>query len=138
MTQGHTAVTIGTDMIVFGGVVNGERVNEVSVDRLRPRLHCAEAQSPQSRQSCEVQYRHTDAEVGLALQYYGNGFFHQLLYGNGMLPLFACWIIRTSIHAPGHKRVVSLLQLTPHSVSIPFLLLDVFDPRKTNGTPDRS
>ena len=27
--QGHTAVIIGTEMIVFGGIVNGERVNEV-------------------------------------------------------------------------------------------------------------
>lgn len=31
LTQGHTAVAVGTDMIIFGGVVNGERVNEVSV-----------------------------------------------------------------------------------------------------------
>lgn len=28
--QGHTAVTVGTTMIVFGGIVNGERVAEVS------------------------------------------------------------------------------------------------------------
>lgn len=27
--QGHTAVTVGTDMIVFGGIVNGQRVDEV-------------------------------------------------------------------------------------------------------------
>lgn len=34
LIQGHTAVTIGTEMVVFGGIVNGERVNEVKIDRL--------------------------------------------------------------------------------------------------------
>lgn len=27
--QGHTAVFVGASMIVFGGIVNGERVSEV-------------------------------------------------------------------------------------------------------------
>lgn len=30
--QGHTAVVIGTEVMVFGGIVNGERGNEVNVD----------------------------------------------------------------------------------------------------------
>lgn len=29
LVQGHTAVTVGTDMIIFGGIVNGQRVDEV-------------------------------------------------------------------------------------------------------------
>ncbi|CAM9510657.1 unnamed protein product [Ectocarpus sp. 13 AM-2016] len=35
---GHTAVTVGTDMIVFGGVVNGERVNELASFDFRTRV----------------------------------------------------------------------------------------------------
>ncbi|CAM9463722.1 unnamed protein product [Ectocarpus fasciculatus] len=35
---GHTAVTIGTEMLVFGGVVNGERVSELASFDFRTRV----------------------------------------------------------------------------------------------------
>lgn len=35
LVQGHTAVTVGTDVIIFGGIVNGQRMDEVSVIHTR-------------------------------------------------------------------------------------------------------
>lgn len=33
LVQGHTAVTVGTDMVMFGGIVNGHRTAEVCTRR---------------------------------------------------------------------------------------------------------